>query len=69
LASGGLIEERRRIVGSGIFPWPAHSVCDFASDESEVAEHAIVHVREFVDRPPRIQFGFDCSPRLRKESE
>src|SRR5258708_17030485 len=60
-APAGIIQKNRRVVRSDFCPRPAHRVFDFASVDPEIAEHVVIHAREFRNGLARGQFGFDCS--------
>jgi hypothetical protein len=44
-----------------LLPRPAYPVFDLASEQPEIAEHAVVQGGEFGHRPTRSQFSFDAS--------
>jgi hypothetical protein len=59
--------ENRRVVRSDICPRPAHHAFDFASNDSDIAEHAVIHVGELSNSVASSQFGFDRSLHLGRE--
>src|SRR5258706_3364868 len=60
-APAGIRQKNRCVVRSDFCMRPAHRVFDFASADSEIAEHVVIQAREFRNGLASSQFGFDCS--------
>src|SRR5215831_6878894 len=66
----GLARADRHVIVSNISSRPAHPAFNFASGNSEIAEHVIVHAGEFFEGATGRELGFDsdlCSFQERKQ--